>query len=211
MLDSLNISNIIVPIGLLEAELSKAPHVPDGNPEILLGIKQIDLPSEFVTNLNNRIAEMQFMTNMSDAEMDTIRYQLFMSYREAYNDSVMNSWIDRLTFSYQSKCIAEQSDLRIEAYKKSVEERNNRITQRIKPNGKIVLNSVTGLVRSKQGVSKKMMIKLSCKAVMAILLLKTGIILLKPISGRKLQGDILIRKWRNQFRLLWRPDILQYR
>ncbi|MCX6239354.1 MAG: DUF3078 domain-containing protein [Bacteroidia bacterium] len=127
VIDSLNISNIVVPIGLLEAELSKAPHVPDGNPDELLGRKQKDLPSEFVSNLNSRIAVMQFPSDMSDVEMDTIRHQLFMSYREAYNDSVMNSWIDRVTYSYQSKYIMEQSDLRIKAYKKSVEERNYRI------------------------------------------------------------------------------------
>lgn len=127
VLDSLNISNIVVPIGLLEAELAKAPHVPDGNPDELLRGKLKELPSGFVTNLNKRIARMQFDSNMSGAVMDTIRYQLFKSYREAYNDSVTNSWIDRVTFSYLSKYIAEQTDLRIKAYKKSVEERNYRV------------------------------------------------------------------------------------
>lgn len=124
VLDSLNLSNIIVPAGMLEAELSKAPQVPKGEPVDLLGSRMKDLPSEFVLNMNKRIAAMQFSRDMSDEAMDTVRYQVFKSYREFYNDSVMNSWRERVTYSYKSKYIAQESDMRIKVYKKSVEERN---------------------------------------------------------------------------------------
>jgi hypothetical protein len=124
VLDSLNLNNIIVPPGIMETELLKAPQVPNGEPVDLLGSKLKELPSEFVTNMNKRFAAMQFPRDLSDQAMDTVRYELFKSYREFYNDSVMNSWSERVTYSYKSKYIAEQSDLRIKAYKKSVEAKN---------------------------------------------------------------------------------------
>jgi len=124
VIDSLNISKIVVPSELMSAELSKAPLVPDGQPFILLGSKKKELPSEFVANMDKRMASMQFASDMSDEAMDTIRFQLFTSYRELYNDSVMNSWRERVTYSYKNKYIADQSDLRIMAYKKLVQEKN---------------------------------------------------------------------------------------
>jgi len=127
VLDSLNIAKIIVPMVRLENELLKAPNVPEGNPEILWGTKQNDLPPEFVTNLNNRIAAMQFPPNMTGSAMDSSRYELFTSYRTVFNDSVLNSWRERIIFSYRSEYISEQADLRIMAYKKSVEAHNYRI------------------------------------------------------------------------------------
>lgn len=122
--DSLNNSNIAVPVTILEAGISKAPYVPDGIPEVLLAKKGKDLPAEFVTNLNNRIAAIRFPPNMTGAAMDSTIHQLFILYRKSYNDSVMNHWREKTIFSYRSKYIAEQSDLRIKAYRKSVEEQN---------------------------------------------------------------------------------------
>jgi len=127
VLDSLNISNIIVPQRILESGLLKMPQVPNGKPGDLSGSKTKDLPSEFVLNMSKRVNGLQFPSDMSDATKDTIRCQLFTSYREIYNDSVKNSWLERVTFSYRSKFIADQADLRIRAYKKSVEERNLQI------------------------------------------------------------------------------------
>jgi len=127
VLDSLNVSKIIVPVVILENELSKAPYVPEGNPEILWGTKQKELPPEFVSTLNSRINAMQFPSDMTGAAMDSARIQLFGTYRTAYNDSVTNCWRERAIFSYRSNYISEQSDLRIMAYKKSVEAHNYRI------------------------------------------------------------------------------------
>jgi len=124
VLDSLNISSIVVPMVMLENELSKAPYVPDGNPDILWRIKQKLLPTEFVVKLNNRFADMQLPSDMSGAALDSVHNQLFVIYRTIYNDSVMNCWRERVIFSYRSKYISEQSDLRIKDYKKSVEARN---------------------------------------------------------------------------------------
>lgn len=124
VLDSLNLSSIIVPPVILGSELSKAPQVPGGEPGDLLRSKIKDLPTEFILNMNRKIAAMNFSQDMSDEAMDSVRYQVFNSYREFYNDSVMNSWRERVTFSYKSKYVAQLADLRIKAYKKSVEERN---------------------------------------------------------------------------------------
>ena len=124
VIDSLNISSIIVPMPLMEAALSKAPYVPAGNPDSLLVWERKKLPSEFVTNLNNRMAAMQFSSDTTATAKDSVRRQIFVSYRAAYNDSVMNSWRDRVTFTYRSKYISEKCDLRIKAWKKSVDERN---------------------------------------------------------------------------------------
>ncbi|HZK93913.1 MAG TPA: DUF3078 domain-containing protein, partial [Prolixibacteraceae bacterium] len=127
VLDSLNVSKIIVPEVILENALSKVPYVPEGNPEILWGTKQKELPPEFVSNLNSRINAMQFPSDMTGTAMDSVRFQLFGSYRAAYNDSVENCWRERAIFSFRSNYISEQSDLRIMAYKKSVEAHNYRI------------------------------------------------------------------------------------
>ena len=127
VLDSLNITRIVVPMIMLENELSKAPFVPEGSPEVLWGKQQNDLPPEFVANMNNRITAMRFPPDMTGSAMDSARFQLFGSYRTEYNDSVKNCWRERAIYSYRNKYINEQSDLRIKAYKKSVETHNYRI------------------------------------------------------------------------------------
>ncbi len=127
VLDSLNITKIVVPMVILENELSKAPYVPDGNPEILWGMKQNQLPPEFVANMNNRISAMKFPSDMTGSAMDSARFQLFGVYRTEYNDSVRNCWRERVIFSYRSKYISDQSDLRIMAFKRSAEAHNYRI------------------------------------------------------------------------------------
>ncbi len=121
--DSLNNTNIVVPAIILEAGLSKAPYVPDGDPVKLLG-KQKELPGEFITNLNNKIAGVHFPPNMTGSAMDSTLHQLFITYRKVYNDSVMNRWRDKLVFSYRSKYISNQADLRVKAYKNLVAEQN---------------------------------------------------------------------------------------
>ncbi len=123
--DSLNNSNIVVPSIILEAGLAKAPYVPDGDPVRLLG-KQKELPGEFVTNLNAKIAAIHFPPDMTGLAMDSTLYQLFTTYRKVFNDSVNNRWRDKLIFSYRSKYISDQSDLRVNSYKKLVADQNLR-------------------------------------------------------------------------------------
>jgi hypothetical protein len=122
--DSLNNSNIVVPNVILEAGLARAPYVPDGDPVKLLG-KQKELPGEFITNLNNKITAIQFPPNMTGLAMDSTLYQLFINYRKAFNDSIINRWRDKLIFSYRTNYIAEQSDLKVRGYRKWVSERND--------------------------------------------------------------------------------------
>jgi len=124
VVDSVNISRIIVPSALLEVELAKAPHVPDGTPHELLGRKQKDLPPEFAANLDYRFNSMQFSPDMTGAAIDTARYQLFVAYRKQYNDSVQASWHERITFAYRSKYLLEQADLKVNAYRKAADEKN---------------------------------------------------------------------------------------
>ena len=124
VLDSLNISSILVPKMMLDNELSKVPRVPDGNPDIIWRIQQILLPKDFVTTINSRYASMLLSPNMSAAAVDSVRNRLFANYRIVYNDSVINTWRERVVFSYRSKYIADQSELRIKAYKKWVDAHN---------------------------------------------------------------------------------------
>lgn len=124
VLDSLNISSIVVPLLILENELSKAPYVPAGSPDNLRKIKKGGLPSEFVNNLENRFDLMQMPSGLSEAAKDSIHRQLFITYRAFYNDSVLNAWREREIFSYRNKYINDLSDLRIKAYRKAVEEHN---------------------------------------------------------------------------------------
>src|SRR5664280_1229709 len=84
------------------------------------------------------------------------------------------------------------------------------IIQKINPNGKTALNSDTESARLKRGVLKKMMIKLSCKAVMVFLLLKNGTIQPKLTLEHKLTGDMLFLIRCIPFPHLCHPDTLLY-
>jgi len=125
--DSLNISNIVVPMVILENELLKAPYVPEGIPEVLMGTNQKDVPVEFVTNLKNKISALRFPATMNGSSMDSTIHQLFIFYRKEFNDSVLNIWRERINFSYRSKYISELYDSRIKAYRRSVAEKNFKI------------------------------------------------------------------------------------
>ncbi len=123
VLDSLNLNSIIVPAGLLQAELSKAPQVPFGDPRSLLR-NQRKLPADFMANMKKKMTAMQFPVDISDEAMDSVSFELFTTYREFYNDSVMNSWRERVTYLYRNKYITDQADQRIIAYKNAVKEKN---------------------------------------------------------------------------------------
>ncbi len=123
LFDSLNNSNMIVPMMVMESGLSKAPLVPDGEPNRLMG-KPGELPGEFIANLNKRITSLQLPANMTGQAMDSTINQQFIGYRMIYNDSILNRWRDKITFSYRTRLISEITDSRIKSYKKSVEELN---------------------------------------------------------------------------------------
>jgi len=127
VLDSLNITKIVVPMVILENELSKAPFVPDGNPKILWGMRQKELPSEFVANMNSQISVIKFPSDMTSSAMDSVRFKLFETYRPVFNDSVRNCLREKAIFSYRTKYISDQTDMKILAFKKSAEDHNFRI------------------------------------------------------------------------------------
>ncbi|MEI6139359.1 MAG: DUF3078 domain-containing protein [Mariniphaga sp.] len=124
VLDSLNISRITVPTMIMESELSKAPVVPDVNPNQYLGRKKKDLPLEFVTNLDLKLAALQIPPNWTGAALDSARQQIFIRYRSAYNDSVLTNWRERITFVYRTQFIADQTDIKINNFKKSIQDQN---------------------------------------------------------------------------------------
>ena len=124
IIDSLNISNIRVPLNVLEAALYKAPRVPDGTPHELLSKKLGNLPPEFVTSYNHQLNSLQFAPDMSSAAKDTARYQVFVSCRKAFNDSVQNNCRERATFAYRMKFLNDLIDLRTSVFKRSAEEKN---------------------------------------------------------------------------------------
>ena len=121
--NSLSDSDIVVPGAIMSAELSKAPHVPEGEPNILLG-KQKELPQEFVKKLNLQIAALRFPSNVTGFAMDSTINQLFVNYRKSYNDSILNRWRNKINFNYRTNYISEKTDSRIREYKKAVAEKN---------------------------------------------------------------------------------------
>ena len=124
VLDSLNISSITVPTMIMESEISKAPIVHEGSPDHFLGRKKKDLPEKFVANLDSKLAALQIPSNWSGAALDSARQQIFISFRTTYNDSVINNWRERITFVYRTQYIADQTELKINAYKKSIKDQN---------------------------------------------------------------------------------------
>jgi len=120
---SLSDSDIVVPGTIMNAELSKVPHVPDGEPNVLLG-KQKELPQEFVKRLNSQIAALRFPSSVTGFAMDSTINQLFINYRKTYNDSMQNRWRDKINFNYKTNYISEKTDLKIREYKKVVTDQN---------------------------------------------------------------------------------------
>ena len=121
--NNLNDSDIVVPMMVMESGLSKAPHVPDGEPNVLLG-RQKELPPEFVKKLNLQISALRFPSNVTGFAMDSTINQLFNNYRKIYNDSIQIRIRDKINFNYRTNYIAARTDLRIKEYKKSVAEQN---------------------------------------------------------------------------------------
>ena len=121
--NSYNDSDIVVPVIVMEAGLSRAPHVPNGEPNILLG-KQKELPQDFVKKLNLQISALRFPSNVTGFAMDSTINQLFINYRKIYNDSIQNRWKDKINFNYRTNYISERTESRIKEYKKSVADQN---------------------------------------------------------------------------------------
>jgi len=121
--NSLNDSNIVIPMMVMESGLSKAPHVPDGEPNVLLG-RQKELPPEFVKKLNLQISALRFPSNVTGFAMDSTINQLFNNYRKIYNDSIQLRVRDKINFNYRTNYISERTELRIKEYKKSVADQN---------------------------------------------------------------------------------------
>ena len=124
VLDTLNISLITAPTMIMESELSKAPIVPEGRPDQFLGRKKKELPEKFVTNLDTKLAALQIPSTWTGAALDSARQQIFLSCKSTYNDSVLNNWRERITFVYRAQYIADQTQIKIGAYKKFVQDQN---------------------------------------------------------------------------------------
>ena len=123
LFDSLNNENIQVPAKILNTELQKAKVVPEGDPVLLLA-KKNSLPEEFKSNLDRQLAAIQFPPSATGAVTDSIIRSVFINYRAAFNDSVLNRWRDKTTFAYRSKKINQITADRVKTYQGQIAQQN---------------------------------------------------------------------------------------
>ena len=127
ILDSLNITRITVPTVIMESGLSKTPLIQEGNPELMMGRKKKELPTDFNDKLDKKLAAMMLPANMSGGALDSARQQLFNSYRLQYNDSLRNLWKEKITFLYRTQYIKDLTDQKISDFKKGIEAKNEAV------------------------------------------------------------------------------------
>ena len=127
MTDSLTNINIPVPTVIIDYETSKAPLVPQGNPQILMKEKKNELPVLFKSILYERLDANKYRPEMGGIPLDSVRNDIFNSCRKSYNDSISLKWREMAISSYRNQFIADYSKSKISNLKKRIEKRNSKI------------------------------------------------------------------------------------
>lgn len=136
--DSLNSINIPVPDVDLDYETSKAPIIPPGNPQTLLEDKKYEMPLDFKAELYERFANIKFRPDLSGISLDSLKIELFNSYRKSYNDSVLSRWREMAIVSYRNQYIADYLNSKINSLKNLIEKQNQKAL--FKYNDRVVEN-----------------------------------------------------------------------
>ncbi len=107
--DSVRKTLIVVPDTYLEEGLSKAPLVPEGDPQQLMASMDRTFPAAFKNKFFKRWGEIKLPINATRAETDTLRARLFVWTRQSYNDSILFHQRDSLMQFYRENYIAKLS------------------------------------------------------------------------------------------------------
>jgi hypothetical protein len=107
--DSVRKTLIQVPDSFLASGMSKAPVIPNGNPQQLLVSPDRTLPAAFRNRFNKGWENIKLPPNATAAEIDTLKTKLFNWTRQSYNDSVLFSRRDSLVLLYRENFIGRLS------------------------------------------------------------------------------------------------------
>lgn len=127
IIDSLTNINIPVPTVILEYEISKAPLIPQGNPQFLLKEKKNELPLAFKSNVYEQFDAIRAKKGTGEVPIDSVRNEIFNSCRKSYNDSILSKWREMAISSYRNQFIADYSKSKINNLRKRIEKRNLKI------------------------------------------------------------------------------------
>ncbi len=122
--DSLNNINIPVPDVVLDYETSKAPLIPQGNFQTIATDRKYEMPLDFKSELYARFANIKFRPDLSGISIDSLRNEVFVSYRKSYNDSVTRRWREMAAASYRNQYIADYLDSKVINLKNQIEKQN---------------------------------------------------------------------------------------
>jgi hypothetical protein len=125
--DSLNNIYLPVPAPVLDYETSKAPLIPQGNPQTILTNKNSELPLDFKSELYARFANIKFRPDLSGISLDSLRNEVFDTYRKSYNDSVTAKWREMATASYRNQYISDYLNTKIISLNKQIEKHNLKV------------------------------------------------------------------------------------
>jgi len=90
--DSLNNINIQVPSVILDYESSKAPLIPQGTPQDLMNKMKSTLPPAFKSELYERFDALKGKQYLNGIPIDSVRNEIFNTWRKSYNDSLSFKW-----------------------------------------------------------------------------------------------------------------------
>ncbi len=108
--DSIRKSVVAVPDDYLTEGLSRARLVPSGEPRQMLLNIEPSLPNAFVNRYRKGLGDIILPANITEAEIDTLKYRLFNTTRQFYNDSVLFSQRDSLMMAYKENYITRLSN-----------------------------------------------------------------------------------------------------
>ena len=107
--DSVRRTLIQVPDAFLNEGLAKAPVIPDGNPLLMLGSMDRTLPAAFKCKFYKGWGNIKLPSDVTGAEIDTLRIKLFTWTRQSYNDSILFSQRDSLIRQYKQNVVDQLS------------------------------------------------------------------------------------------------------
>ncbi len=125
--DSLNNINIPVPDVVVNYETSKAPIIPQVPLKTLLGDNNYQMPLDFKAELYARFSNIKYRPDLSGVSLDSLRNEVYISYRKSYNDSVLVHWRELAIKSYRNKYITEFVNSKVSSLQKQIENHNHNV------------------------------------------------------------------------------------
>ena len=107
--DSVSGNLVVVPDTWLSVGLSKVALIPQGDPQKMIAGMDKSLPVAFKNRFNKGWAGIILPSNVTGAEIDTLKSRLFKDTRQSFNDSILFFKRDSLLHAYRENYILQLS------------------------------------------------------------------------------------------------------